>query len=321
MSNGPTPSLDPEKKYWWVAAVAVPILVALIDLIIRWHTPAASPGGISPPVEPSGPGLFVWLLPIFGFLLGAAIVAAIVFFLEDLPIPILFLFALSGSGFAIWAAVSITSEPPGPPIPVMIFVALSGISMLGFGIGCNARELRLGAYLGCCSAVAAALFLIIWEIGSSGGWVDDLNRITAAPGPFHIAYAVVVSLGAILSVPYILAWASLVLAVLSFAATLLMDFGGNDSSEMSPLGLGGFLAAMVAAHFALMSDAADDLPDWFESCLRYLRNLGGLGLIALSIVGCATNENNVPWGGAGIVFGLLFLIVGNATRRKRNWPY
>lgn len=193
--------------------------------------------------------------------------------------------------------------------------------MLGLGVSCYWKDLRLGTYVGGCSAVIAAIFLIIWETGSSGGWVDDLHRVTAASGPFHIAFAIAVSLGVILSARNVLAWISLGLAVLSFVATLLMDFGGEDSAVMSPFGLAGFVAAIITAHFALESDAAEDLPGWVESCLRYLLRLGGLGLIALSIVGCATNENTLGWNCAGGLIGVLFMVATNSIRRRRRWPY
>jgi len=40
----PAPSPEPSKKYWWIASIAVPIIVALIGFIAQWK-----PGVITPP--------------------------------------------------------------------------------------------------------------------------------------------------------------------------------------------------------------------------------------------------------------------------------
>jgi len=332
-----TPSPETPKKYWWTVGIAVPIIVALIGLWGQWHKQEANPAA-SPPVvvqqASGGPSVFVRSLPVIGFVLGAGIVAGIVVVLtDDLPAPVLFLFATFGAAFAIWAAISTTSDPPKRPLLVMIFLALSGISMLGFGIACYWRELRLGTYIGCCAAVAAAVYLIVWEIGSDGGWITDGGTISSeAAGP-HICFAVLVTLGVIFSGRNALAWISLALAGLSFFSTIGMDSNGRDGHEASPLGLIAFLAAMVMVHFALRGEDVYDLPDWVRGCLEILRRFGGWALIGLGIFGMATNKGvssldnfgnyydpplNDWWDGAALGVGLLALLIARSMRSRRS---
>jgi hypothetical protein len=167
-------------------------LRTLIGLAGQWHRPEAHPVP-PPPLEapaqnPGSVGTLVWSLPIVGFILGAVVVSGIVAVIGDvLPTPVLLLFAIFGAGFAIWAAVSTSSDPPKAPLPVMIFLAVSGISMLAFGIACYFRNLRLGTYIGCCAAVVATVFLIIWETGSSGGWISTptFHQIPAGRTGIH----------------------------------------------------------------------------------------------------------------------------------------
>jgi hypothetical protein len=313
VSDAQTPSSAPEKRYWWVAVIVVPIVVALIALIGRQ--------GPTPP-QPGSVGTLVWILPIVGFILGAGVASRIVGEIGSLlPTPVLVLFAIFGFGFAIWAAASANSDQANP-VPVMIFLAGSGISMLAFGIGCYWRDLRLGTYIGCCAAVVATVFLIIWETGSSGGWVTEAGRISAEPAPFHISYAGLVALGLIFSVPNVLAWISLALAGLGVVLTVVLDFSGKEGSESSPIGLGVFLAAVITVHFALRGDDVEDLPDWVHSSLVRLRSLWGVVLMALGILGLATNETNSGYIGAALGIGLLALLVDFFTgsglfRRKR----
>ena len=327
MPDAQIPSPEPARKYWWAAAIVVPILVAIIGVVGQQHKQDVvtdKPPIVTPFEPPSAPSTIVWVLPIVGFVLGGAVVAAVTFFTGDvLPAPVLFLFAMFGAGFAIWAAVATNSDSPGRPLPVMILLAVSGISLLGFGIACAFRELQLGAYVGCCAAVAAGIFLIIWEIGSSGTWVTEGGGISTEPGPFHLGYAIAVTLGVILSARNIFAWLSLVLAALSFLWTAVWEFSTSDTAEMTALGLGVFLVAMIMVYFALASEDVDDLPDWVPVCLIHLKNLGGLALIALSLFGFAKNGPEGVLNGTALGLGVVAILVAASTesglRRRRRF--
>lgn len=319
MADNQTPSPDPAKKYWWAAGIVVPILVALIGLMAhkQQDVPVAPPDAAH---SASGDTL-IWCLPIIGFVLVAGIVSVIVALMEDdLPTPVLVLFAIFGAAFATWAAASTT--PHEGPLLVMILLAVSGISMLAYGIACHSRGLRLGTYVGCCAAVVAAVFLVIWETGSRGPWVTPVDRISDAPDVFHIWYAVLVTLGVIISAWNALAWISLALAGLSIVYTVALDLSDSRPEEEAiAVGLGVFLVAVIMVHFALRGEDVDDLPDWVLSCLVLLRRFGGLALIGLGILGLATTERARGYNGAALGVGLLALLTAASTspfpRRRR----
>jgi hypothetical protein len=163
------------------------------------------------------------------------------------------------------------------------------------------------------------IFLIIWEIGSSGGWVDRDGMIKDEPGAFHIGYAVLATLGVILSAPNALVWISLALAGLSFVTTAVLDFSGRTAYEATPVGLGAFLVSIIVAYFALLGEDVKDVPDWALGCLLYFRVFGGMALMVLGMLGCATNPEIGPgsYNISALGIGLLAIIVGYNTRDWR----
>jgi hypothetical protein len=314
MSDAQIPSPEPTKKHWWVAGIVVPIIVALIGVVGQWHKPEVHPDApppiVSPPQNPNSVSSLVWGLPIVGFVLGAGLISVLVGGAgDDLPTPVFVLLATSGIGFAIWAAILSNSDYPRPgPLPVMILLTVSGISMLGFGIACHSRELAIGTYVGYCAALVAMVFLILWETGNSGGWVNG-DSISEAPGPFQAGYAFLVTLGVLFSPRNALAWISLALAGISFVSTVVLDLN-QPNSEAGPLCLGVFLLAIIVAHFALRGRDFEDLSAGVRRSLVYLGAFGGFALLALGILGFTTNATQeFNWAAVGV--GLLAAFIGS----------
>ena len=93
----------------------------------------------------------------------------------------------------------------------------------------------------------------------------------------------------ILTAHNVLAWISLALAGLGVVATVVLDFSGP--SEAYPLGLGAVVTAVIAVQFAIRGEDVEDLPEWVQHSLVHIWAGGWLALMALGILGFATNGN------------------------------
>ena len=296
----------------WLLENLTKIVVAVVSGVLLWLI-TRSAGSTSSSVAPvSPPGVvdtFSWL-PLLVLFIGGGVVSPIAIALEDeLPVAVLALAGILGAGFAIWAAV--LCEKGDPPLPVMVLLALSAVFLLGYGLACLPRELRFGVYANCSLALIAGVFLILWEIGTNGAWVDFAGRISDGPGPFHATFAVLSVAAVIFSVQNILGWLSPALAVIGVTATVASD---SNNPETSPLGLSIFASAVILGHLALRGKHLEDLPKWVLHSLVYVKVLGGFALIALGLLGFATNGNQneaFNWSALGLgVVGLIAAAVG-----------
>jgi len=136
-----------------VAGVILPVIVGVAVLWLT-HLPRA----VVPSVAPAG-----WVA-IMALLLAAGMVSAgmgaIAVIQGDFPAPALVLIGLAAIGSALGAAI--VSEANNRPLPPTILLALSGILMLAFGIGCHFRNLLFGTYSGLLAALCATVLVIFW---------------------------------------------------------------------------------------------------------------------------------------------------------------
>jgi hypothetical protein len=190
-----------------VVGVIFPVIVGVA---IFWLT--HSPPTAVPSVAPLG-----WVA-IAALLLAAGMVSvgmvAIAVIEGGFPAPALVLIGVAGIGSAFGSAID--CEAGDRPLPAIILLGLSGILMLAYGLGCYFRDQLFGTYSGLVAALCATLLVITWEAGSDRGFVKSDGNASDIAQSFHLAYALVVTLGVTLSTRY--RWiAALVLCVLLFA--------------------------------------------------------------------------------------------------------